>query len=323
MAFENRRTYLFRHVDPARTTGLEIGPYYNPTVHKHEGDVRYLDFFSQAELAAREVDRRDPDAVIPVVDYVVKSDDYWRHVDRSFDYVIANHVIEHTDNPVQWLIDLFRMVEDDGVVFLTIPDKKYNFDRYRSDTPLSHLVTDYFRGCGDPREHGVELELFYDTAYVGTPIDIAKKLDEGRLRNAYAAEPHPGRHNHVFQSETFERGVLRPLQYMGVWPYTLLEFGPAPENHGEFYVVLKKRPEAVELTPEQMYRPWKSTGPPETVLGESLEERRAELELVKRELALTSEKLEEAQAELASLRGSRVWRATRPLRALLRKGLRI
>jgi hypothetical protein len=311
MVLENRRTYLLRHVDPARQRGLEIGPYMNPTVRKDEGDVRYLDFFSTEELAAREQDRRSKNAVIPVVDYVVKSDDYYRHVSDRFDYVVANHVFEHVDNPVQWLIDLARLVHDGGVMFLTIPDKKYNFDRYRTDTPLSHLLTDFFRGHGEPMEHGVDIQLNYDTAYVGQPIDLGQKLNLEKLRASAGEPPHPGRHNHVFQSETFVPRILRPLQRLGVWPYTLLQFGGAPENHGEFYLVLQKAPERVEVSLQDVYGPAAAPpASPDAALPQSAEAREAEILRLRGELA-------EARNEVAALRGSLSWRLTSPVRKIL------
>ncbi|GAB4136284.1 MAG: hypothetical protein Fur0037_00670 [Planctomycetota bacterium] len=254
MVVQKRRDLLFRHVDVRTQRGLEIGPYLQPTVRKDEGRIEYLDFYTAEELAEQEFQRTGASVEVPPVDHVVKSDDYFRHVQGEFDYVIANHVIEHVDNPIQWLIDLARLVREDGVLFLAVPDKKYNFDRYRSDTPLSHLLADWFRGRGAHEEHGVDIVLFYDTAYVGKPLDAKEKLDIEKLRNAFAEPSHPGRHNHVFQSETFVRTILRPLQYLGAWPYTLLDFGPAPQNHGEFHLVLRKRPEDVGEEVMELFR---------------------------------------------------------------------
>lgn len=320
MVVDNRRAYLLRHIDMAKAKGLEIGPYLNPTVRKDEGDIRYLDFYSTEELQNMEQDRRSANAVIPHVDFVVKSDDYYRYVDEQFDYVIANHVIEHVDNPLQWLIDLARLVKDDGVIFLTVPDKKYNFDHFRTDTPLSHLLTDYMRGHGDPVEHGVDIFLNYDTNYIDQPIDLDHKLNIESLRGSFQEETHPGRHNHVFQSETFVARVLKPLQRIGIWPYTMLDFGPATENHGEFYVVLRKQPEEVEISLTDLYglaaegvKQVGGTTPSTTTPAEpiqSSEARETELHRVQAELAAT-------RGELDALRRSLSWRMTGPVRKIL------
>lgn len=307
---KNRRALLLRHVPVARQHGLEVGPYYQPTVGKHEGDVRYLDFFSTEELQAREHDRRPAGAAIPVIDYVVKSDDYYRYVPDQFDYVIANHVFEHVDNPVQWVVDLARLLRPHGVLFLAVPDKKYNFDRFRADTTLAHLLSDYFRGRGDPGEHGIDIALNYDTTYVGKPIDLAEKLDLERLRAVFAEKPHPGRHNHVFQSETFVPRILRPLQRLGVWRFELLGFGPAPENYGEFHLVLRKGEEPVELTPRDLYGPAAEEPASGQAPGpQSVEAREAELLRLQAELAT-------ARSELQAMRQSLSWRVTGPLRRL-------
>lgn len=314
MVVENRRSYLFRHVSVSRQRGLEIGPYLQPTVRKDEGDVRYLDFYSTEELAAREQERRPAGTVIPTVDYVVKSDDYWRYVPDQFDYVIANHVVEHVDNPVQWVIDLARLLRPDGVLFLTVPDKKYNFDRYRADTTISHLLADYFRGGGEPREHGVDIQLHYDTAYVGKPIDLGEKLDLVRLRAAFDEKPHPGRHNHVFQSETFVPRILRPLQRLGLWRLTLLEFGDAAANHGEFYLVLRLGEERVDVTMRDLYGPAAEQPTGAGAAPAALESAAAgEAELVRLRAALTR-----ATDELQAVHRSLSWRLTGPVRKLLR-----
>lgn len=316
MVVDNRRRLLFRHVDVKSRRGLEIGPYLQPTVRKDEGDVRYLDFYSSEELAAKEQDRRARGAVIPTVDYVVKSDDYHRYVPDQFDYVIANHVIEHVANPVQWVIDLQRLLRPGGVLFLAVPDKKYNFDRFRSDTPLSHLLTDYFRGDGDPHEHGVDIALNYDTAYVGKPIDLDERLTLATMKAAFDEAPHPGRHNHVFQSETFVPRILRPLQRMGLWRVRLLDFGDAVDNHGEFHLVLQQGEEAFDLRLVDVYGPAAApladpaaTAPPATA-ARSAEAGEQELRQLRAQLAV-------AHAELQTMRRSLSWRVTGPVRRLL------
>lgn len=327
MVLDKRRSHLFRHIAVARHRGLEIGPYLQPTVRKDEGDVRYLDFYSTEELAAFEQDRRPKGTVIPTVDYVVKSDDYWRYVPDRFDYLIANHVIEHVDNPVQWVIDLARLLHPGGVLFLTVPDKKYNFDRYRADTTLSHLLADYFRGHGDHREHGVDIGLCYDTSYVGKPMNLDETLDLARLRAAFDEQTHPGRHNHVFQSETFVPRILRPLQKLGLWQYELLEFGPAPDNHGEFYVVLRLGTERVDVTLRDVYGPAAEAATvviptPGTAVAPSVgvpsELAAPAPELVQAELLQLRADLATARREVQDLRRSLSWRLTGPIRSLLR-----
>ncbi len=217
--------------------------------------------------------------------------------------------------PIQWVVDLARLLRPDGVLFLTIPDKKYNFDRYRTDTTLAHLLTDYFRGGGEPREHGVDIQLHYDTAYVGKPVDLDEKLDLARLRAAYEEKPHPGRHNHVFQSETFVQRIVRPLQKLGLWRFQLLEFGDAPSNHGEFYLVLRMGEEKVDVTLRDLYGPAAEqplgvgkAAPPEAL--QSAEAREAEVLRLRAELATT-------RNELQAVRRSLSWRLTGPVRKLL------
>jgi predicted SAM-dependent methyltransferase len=308
MTLKDRRECLFRHVDVRNSTGLEIGAFFNPTVTKDEGRIEYLDHNSTEELRVGLAAHVPPGAFVPAVDHVVKSDEYYRFVDRRYDYVIANHVIEHVDNVVRWLVDLGKLLRPGGVIFLTVPDKKYNFDRYRADTQLSHLLADHFRGHCDHRERGVDLVLYYDTAYTGQPLDVKQKFDVEHLRRVYDEDTHPGRHNHVFQSETFVDRVLRPLQYMQLLPYTLLEFQPAPIHQGEFYVVLRQGAEQVKIAPESFWQPIDTVhGAVEGTVGGTVEG------------AIDGDRVmvQRLQAEIRSLRQSLSWRALQPVRTLL------
>lgn len=62
--------------------------------------------------------------------------------DASLDFVIANQVIEHVENPLRALRTISRVLRPGGIGFITLPDRRFTFDRRRSVTPLSHLIKD-------------------------------------------------------------------------------------------------------------------------------------------------------------------------------------
>ncbi|PRX32221.1 methyltransferase family protein [Paraburkholderia sp. BL18I3N2] len=333
-----RRGHLLKHTDLSGI-GLEIGPYDQPTVFKSEADVRYLDWKDREQLV-RECTHPDMIVDIPEIDYVVHSNRYGEYISDKFDYVIANHVMEHAPNMIQWLADLCDMMRPGGVLFLALPDKKFSFDKYRPDTALSHFVAEYVAGVENiPREHQIECEIYYDEAFVNKPMDVADKLDMNRIRHKLEAPPHVGIHSHVFESGTIVSKVLKPILMMGFLEFNLVDFVPAlGETGGEMIIVLRKEPPRVELTTEEFY-----SAPVDAELearaietAERLAEAEAALEEARQKVATTQEqvvtmqetvaamqeKVVAMQEEIASrtstiraLESSTSWRMTAPLRA--------
>jgi SAM-dependent methyltransferase len=66
--------------------------------------------------------------------------------DCSLDFVVANHVLEHVENPLRAFQTIHRVLRPDGIAFIALPDKRFSFDRKRPITPLDHLIADYDRG---------------------------------------------------------------------------------------------------------------------------------------------------------------------------------
>lgn len=332
-----RRSHLQRFVDLS-SKGLEFGPYSQPTVFKSEGDVRYLDRQTREALVAAV---SDPAVIadIPEIDYVVPGDDYPTYVRDTFDYVIANHVLEHAPNFIQWLRDVSILLNPGGVLFLALPDKKFTFDKYRHDTPLSHVLHEFYTGVTTTsKEHLLEVEVYYDLEFVQKRMDIRERLDDRRLRQAMASDPHIGVHCHVFRSETFLDTLLKPILFMGLVELDLLEFVPARgETGGELIVILARRPPRVSLAAAEFYVPPAALPPvsgpshpvpdsvapaPEpaanaTVAAGAVEagllDRVRSLEATVRQLRADFQQRERIVDTVLT---SRSWRLTQPLRAL-------
>jgi len=64
----------------------------------------------------------------------------------SQDFVIANHFLEHCQDPIGTIRNMLRVVGPGGVVYLAVPDKRFTFDIDREVTPLHHLIADYENG---------------------------------------------------------------------------------------------------------------------------------------------------------------------------------
>jgi len=189
--------------------------------------------------------------VVPV-DYVVRGEDYRDVVKERFDLVIANHVLEHICNPIKWINMIADLLNDDGMLFIALPDKRFSFDRYRSNTDVAHLVTNFLvdEKVTGP-EHVIENIIHYDMTYIGQKLDIKQALNPDRLR-AEMHTPNPGIHVHVFDGLSFLSKILKPILFMKLVPFHLVDY-QAETPAGEFYFLLRKGWRPVDLTEEEFY----------------------------------------------------------------------
>jgi len=130
--------------------GIEIGAMDLPLRVKKGVRVKYLDRISKADSA-----KIFPDIQNSLVDVDIIGNGETLEVvqSESQDFVIGNHFIEHTENPVATIKNMLRVVRPGGKIFMAIPDKRFTFDEKREITPVSHFIKDYEEG---PKwsEHG-------------------------------------------------------------------------------------------------------------------------------------------------------------------------
>ena len=123
-------------------TGLEIGPGSNPMPIPLACEVIYGDVFTGEFLKANLYDGQDArDIIDPQV--IVSFDSLEKFADKSLDFIVACHVIEHTANPIRAIIEGVKKLRKGGSLALVVPDIEKTFDRNRPVTPLDHIVSDY------------------------------------------------------------------------------------------------------------------------------------------------------------------------------------
>jgi predicted SAM-dependent methyltransferase len=124
--------------DFLRGAGVEIGALDKPM--RVPGHVRVLraDRLPTEELRAH---YGLPDAV--PVDLVCDAQTLESVGSGTQDFVVANHVFEHMENPLLALENWVRVLKPGGVVFMAIPDKRFTFDSDREVTQLSHLLDEW------------------------------------------------------------------------------------------------------------------------------------------------------------------------------------
>lgn len=123
--------------------GLEIGPSHRPIAPKARGfRVEILDHLDQAGLRAKYTPHGvDLDAIEPV-DHVWSGQSYAELTGRPHGYrwVIASHLIEHTPDLIGFVQSCEGVLDEDGVLVLIVPDKRYCFDHLRQNSSLAQII---------------------------------------------------------------------------------------------------------------------------------------------------------------------------------------
>ena len=147
--------------------------------------------------------------------------------DGSQDFVIANHFIEHTQDPIGTLKSHMRVLRAGGVLYMAVPDKRLTFDREREITPLEHVVRDYADGpAWSKRRHFEEWARFVDGV---DESRIAARADE-LIEDDYSI------HFHVWTPDAFLEMLSHARTHLGLE----IEIESIERNGHEFIVILRR-----------------------------------------------------------------------------------
>ena len=141
-----RRVVSYKYLSGA---GIEIGALHNPLRVPRTASVRYVDRMTVDELRRHYPELQREKLVH--VDIVDNGEFLATIPGGSQDFVIANHFIEHCENPLLALESMLRILKSSGVLYLAVPDKRFTFDADRPATNLEHLLTDYSLGAEQSR----------------------------------------------------------------------------------------------------------------------------------------------------------------------------
>lgn len=124
--------------------GIEIGALHNPLKVGKKAKVKYVDRMSVEDLRQHYPELKELNLVN--VDILDDGETLANVPDHSQDFVIANHFLEHCQNPIKTLLNMGRVLKKGGILYLALPDKRYTFDVDRPVTSLEHLLQDYREG---------------------------------------------------------------------------------------------------------------------------------------------------------------------------------
>jgi SAM-dependent methyltransferase len=218
--------------------GLEIGPLHQPLAIPAHAQVRYVDRMATADLRREYPELAEWD--LAEVDVIDDGELLSTISEESQDFIVANHFLEHTGNPIGTIETHLGKLKPGGVLFYAVPDKRFTFDFRRPVTPLEHMIADYEQGPERSRqEHYREwcrLVIDEESDSVGTPEQAAsEEWVERRARQLEDAEYSI--HMHVWTQAEFMRLILALRERFD----EAFDVEAAARVGIEFIVVLRKR----------------------------------------------------------------------------------
>lgn len=249
--------------DQTAGLGLEIGPLYDPVVHRGEADIRYVDVHpGEALKAYYSAHPGVPVDEIVDPDYVLIGPDGPRRLAQAcgpadrFAWVIASHVIEHVPDLLGWLEEVAEVLDDDGRLVLAVPDRRYSFDAARPATSVGQVLLAHRHGDQTPSVRAVydhfskAVNTTAAEAWDGalpTSEDRIHGLDyvQEQLRLTVDEGVYVDCHVWLFTPQSFV-DQLAELMSMDLIEFVVEQVMPTAAGELEFYAVLRRLPRGLE-----------------------------------------------------------------------------
>lgn len=206
--------------------GIETGALHLPLWVPETAKVRYVDRFSVDDLRHHYPELNQYDLVD--VDIVDNGEELATIANHSLDFIIANHFLEHCENPLGAIRSHLLKLRQGGVLYYAVPDKHLSFDQHRPLTDFAHLVRDDREGIETSRlAHYREwAELICSCTEPDEIQEQAQKL----LELSYSI------HFHVWDFYAFSAFLIQAQQYLD----RAFEVEELQHNQTEIVAVLRK-----------------------------------------------------------------------------------
>lgn len=120
--------------------GVEIGALHHPIELSERARVRYVDRMDATALRAHYSELAAYEFV--PVDVVDDGEKLETLPDGSLDFLVANHFLEHAENPLGTMRNHLSKLRPGGALYYAVPNKDFSFDRPRPLTTFDHLARD-------------------------------------------------------------------------------------------------------------------------------------------------------------------------------------
>jgi SAM-dependent methyltransferase len=212
-------------------SGIEIGALHNPLSVPSGVEVRYVDRLAEGQLR-QHYPELSSEKFVPI-SLIGDAQDLSCLSGDTVDFVIANHLLEHLDNPIQGLREMVRVLRPGGVLYLALPDPRVTFDFERELTKVEHVLDEYRYGPESTRRaHFTEwVEKVEPHTHFGPADDVEARVQE-LMDGDYSI------HYHVWRPDTFSDFLAAARAATGI-ELDLVGFAPC-DNDNEFIFVLLK-----------------------------------------------------------------------------------
>ena len=216
--------------------GLEIGGLHQPLAMPPHAHPRYVDRMTTDDLRREYPELATWDMV--EVD-VVDDGELLRTIPaESQDFIVANHFLEHCENPIGTIETHLGKLKPGGVLFYAVPDKRFTFDFRRPVTPLEHMVADYESGPERSRSDHYEewCRLVINEESTGSAEQVASE-EWVSLRARQLEDASYSIHFHVWTQAEFLRLILACREQLD----DAFDIEATARQAIEYIVVLRKR----------------------------------------------------------------------------------
>ena len=302
----DRRAVLLEGLDLRATEGLEIGPLHNPILAKSEARVLYVDHVDTEAL--RRKYSGDPE--VPA-ERIVPVDLIWNGGDlddacggRRFDYVVASHVVEHVPDLIGWFSQLKSVLRPSGGVRLIVPDRRYCFDYRRQSSSAADMILAHRAQAVTPGSRQI-LDFMLNIA----PLDLGHAW-----RGAVPPEPPPSRHEYDQAVAAMQHAAASGAYHdVHCWVFTPLSFARLMRQLAAYGLLGFACTRCTQTAPDSLdFFVHLMATDDERLIADSwhwaVEHQAAERE--------GDDVPARLRAEIATMRQSRSWRLTAPLRRL-------
>lgn len=217
--------------------GIEIGPLHAPLAIPAHAKARYVDRMSVEQLRDDYPELADQE--LTPVDIVDDGEKLTTVPDGSVDFIIANHFLEHCEDPIGTIGVHLRKLRPGGILFYAVPDKRFTFDFRRPSTPLQHMVTDHEEGPeGSRRAHYDEWARLVSEEGPNGPAPAESHSEESLDRRAEELEADKySIHMHVWTQAEFLSLILHCRERYD----EAFDIEASARRSLEFLVVLRKQ----------------------------------------------------------------------------------
>lgn len=149
----DRREYLQallqNTIDSYNLKALEISPWDNPFLKGEQ--VKYFGV-EDSEALQKSADKsyRNFNHVPKKIDFINPTGDLGI-IDEKFDIVFSAHVIEHCPDVIEHFRSVGRILNKGGLYILIVPDKRYCFDHYNSESTVAEVIDAFINERKIPR----------------------------------------------------------------------------------------------------------------------------------------------------------------------------